>query len=597
MKTYIVKRLLLMVPTLIGMTFLTYAIVRLAPGDPIEAMIRNQSGNIDPKAMRESADRIRDRLGLNDVNFWGPDVEPHLKALSSGNPAIRARAAADLERLTGLDINQSREAWEAWWNLRTKAAAEAAPLIEQAASPDAAGRAEAEIALEGLLGKEAGEQAGAPPGPWDARLKRLQDLLREAEPLIWQLRSPEEADRAKAAEDLARLTGLDFAEDPVAWRAWWDINRYTFTRDHLIDPLEKVINVFYGYGRWTVHLFEGNFGESIVYRMPKDSPAVGYLSRIQNWMWGMDVPAVEKALADLESPQGKTRTEALADLEGLTKQHLGPDADAWKSWWTQYGQTKPFAGSWKGLDELRANGSKNPFWIILDRIPVTFTLNVIAEILVFAVAIPAGLAAARYRGKWFDVGSSYVLLGLWSIPVVLAGSLVLTFLVVGGKGLWWFPVGGLHGENYQTFGWWPYLKDLLLHATLPVACLVYGGFAYLAKLGRASLLENLRADYVRTARAKGLSERRVVYHHAFRNSLLPMITVTILSLPGLLGGSVVVETIFSIQGTGILFVGAAQAYDLSVIMSGVLLYGSLTLLFLLVGDVMYAWADPRVRYE
>jgi peptide/nickel transport system permease protein len=126
---------------------------------------------------------------------------------------------------------------------------------------------------------------------------------------------------------------------------------------------------------------------------------------------------------------------------------------------------------------------------------------------------------------------------------------------------------------------------------------VYGGLAYLAKMGRASLLENLRADYVRTARAKGLPERRVVYHHALRNSLLPMITTMVLTLPGLIGGSVIVETIFSIQGTGILLVGASQSMDLALIMAETLLYGVLVLVFLLIGDICYAWADPRVRYE
>jgi len=438
MKTYILKRLLLMIPTLAGMTLLTYGIVRLAPGDPIEAMIRNQAGNIDPKAMRESADRIRERLGLNDVNYWGDDVETLLADLGSADERVRSGAAAELRRVTGVDL----------------------------------------------------------------------------------------------------------AGNPEAWANWWAVNKYAFTQKHLIDSVERVLNVFHGYGRWVVHMFEGDFGESIVFRMPKNSPLVGYA----------------------------------AGLRDFIRNRLGLDV-------------------WAGIDELKTNGSKNPLWIILDRIPVTFTLNIIAEILIFLVAIPAGLAAARYQGRWLDRGSSYVLLALWSVPAVLAGSLLLGFLARGGLGAWWFPVGGLHHPDSDKYSWGLYLADLLWHAALPVACLVYGGFAYLARLGRASLLENLRADYVRTARAKGLSERRVVYHHALRNSLLPMITTMVLTLPGLLGGSVIVETVFSIQGMGILFVGAAQAYDLAVIMAETLLYGVLTLLFLLVGDILYAWADPRVRYE
>jgi peptide/nickel transport system permease protein len=234
--------------------------------------------------------------------------------------------------------------------------------------------------------------------------------------------------------------------------------------------------------------------------------------------------------------------------------------------------------------------------LFAERIPVTLTLNVIAEFFIFLIAIPVGLAGAQHRGRMFDRGSTLVLLILWSVPEILAGTLLLGYLARGGQGVHWFPVGGLHGAAAETMGWAAYLTDTLWHATLPVACMVYGGLAYLAKLGRASLLENLRADYVRTARSKGLSERRVVYHHALRNSLLPMITTMVMILPALIGGSVIVEKIFSIQGMGLLMVDAAKAYDLSVIMTGTLIYGFLTLLAVLVGDVLYAWADPRVRY-
>jgi len=183
------------------------------------------------------------------------------------------------------------------------------------------------------------------------------------------------------------------------------------------------------------------------------------------------------------------------------------------------------------------------------------------------------------------------------VPQVLAGTLLLSLLARGGIGLEWFPYAGLHTSGSEAWGWWDWFADTFWHATLPVVCLVYGGLAYLAKLGRASLLENLRADYVRTARAKGLPERRVVYHHALRNSLLPMITTMVMMLPALLGGSVIVERVFTLPGMGQLVVSAAMQRDLSVIMFGTLVFGTLTLLALLAGDILYAWADPRVRYE
>ena len=354
MRTYILKRLLLMIPTLVGITLLAYAIVRLAPGDPVAAMIRAQAGDINPRVFAKEADAIRERLGLKDYNVWGDDPEQ-------------------------------------------------------------------------------------------------------------------------------------------------------------IDPAERVVNAFWGYGRWVAHMVRGDFGESMKFRT--------------------------------------------------------------------------------------SEGSKSPAALYYERAHITIPLNVVAQIIIFSIAIPIGLASARYRGRFFDRASSVGLLLLWSVPAILAGTLLIGFLGRGGIGLWWFPSFGLHSSGHESMGRWEWTLDLLWHVTLPITCMVYGGLAYLAKLGRASLLENLRADYVRTARAKGVPERRVVYVHALRNSLIPMITVMVMMLPALIGGSVIVEKIFSIHGMGTLVIGAAQSRDLSVIMFGTLLYGSLTLMALLVADILYAWVDPRVRFE
>ena len=132
---------------------------------------------------------------------------------------------------------------------------------------------------------------------------------------------------------------------------------------------------------------------------------------------------------------------------------------------------------------------------------------------------------------------------------------------------------------------------------LPVVCLTYSGFAFLTKLTRASVLENLQSDYARTARAKGASERAVLWRHVFRNSLLPLITVAASILPGLLIGSVIVETIFSIDGMGRLVVEAVQMRDREVVLSVTLVTGLLTLVSYLLMDICYAVADPRVSYE
>jgi ABC-type dipeptide/oligopeptide/nickel transport system permease component len=141
------------------------------------------------------------------------------------------------------------------------------------------------------------------------------------------------------------------------------------------------------------------------------------------------------------------------------------------------------------------------------------------------------------------------------------------------------------------------LLDMIWHLVLPVACLAYPGFAYLSKLARGAVLETMHADFVRTARAKGLDEKNVLYQHVLRNSLIPLITVGANILPAMIAGSVVVETIFGINGMGSLLVSAVSQRDRELVLSITLVAGALGLLGYLLADIGYALADPRVSYE
>jgi ABC-type dipeptide/oligopeptide/nickel transport system permease component len=213
--------------------------------------------------------------------------------------------------------------------------------------------------------------------------------------------------------------------------------------------------------------------------------------------------------------------------------------------------------------------------------------------------------AARHRGKQMDVWSNIVLLGLWSVPAMWVGVMLIGYMA-NKQYVHLFPTGGLHDIQADTMPFLPrwadgfergYLLDLVWHLVLPVICLTYGGFAVLAKLTRGSILENLAADFVRTARAKGVDQRHVLYRHVMRNSLLPLITVFAAILPSLFVGSVIVETIFSIQGMGKLAVDAAFMKDREVVMGTTLIGGIIGLLSALFRDIWYAVADPRVSYE
>ncbi|MHC4124982.1 MAG: ABC transporter permease, partial [Planctomycetota bacterium] len=156
---------------------------------------------------------------------------------------------------------------------------------------------------------------------------------------------------------------------------------------------------------------------------------------------------------------------------------------------------------------------------------------------------------------------------------------------------------GLSSNNAESLPFFPWLADRLWHLTLPAFCLTYSGFAYLTKQVRAGMLDNLRADYVRTARAKGLSKAAVVFRHAFRNSIIPVITIMATLLPAMLGGSVIIESIFSIPGMGLLAFEAVTTRDYNVVMAVATMGGLMNLIGLLFGDIAYAIADPRISFE
>lgn len=234
--------------------------------------------------------------------------------------------------------------------------------------------------------------------------------------------------------------------------------------------------------------------------------------------------------------------------------------------------------------------------LIKERLPVTITLNLISTFLVYLIAIPGGMLASVNRGKSFDLLWSTGTLALYSLPVIWVGSMMIGFLA-NPQFLPWFPAAGIHSTNTDWMTSWQYARDYLWHAVLPVICLSYGGFAYLSKIKRAAMLDNLGLDYVRTARAKGLSELTVVTRHVFRNSLLPMITIFATVIPGLLGGAVIVESIFSIKGMGDLMLTATFARDLPIIQAVAFVGSVISLICLLLADIAYAMADPRVSYD
>lgn len=372
------------------------------------------------------------------------------------------------------------------------------------------------------------------------------------------------------------------------------------------------------------------------------------------------------------------------------------------------GNIKSFS-IWKETNLGRSFTYNRPVATLLaERVPITLLLNIITIPIIYLVSISVGVRAASQRGESFDINSSFISLGLWSVPTMLAGVLLLGYFA--NDQYWhWFPTAGLNqregfdmpflphwSDTYDiiklfgfgilgcvslvavsqfvqarartisvtivgiVLGWLAahslpgdishvttlalclgvgalgyvvgamtfssfrtvcmgllgllvgcvlalhlmqgtiirgFLFDRLWHLVLPVICLTYGSFAFMSKLSRTAVLENLLSDYARTARAKGVTEKDVLWRHVFRNSLLPLITVSASLLPALLGGSVIVESIFSIDGMGKLAIESVTARDRELVLSITLISGVLTLVGYLIADIFYALADPRISYD
>lgn len=227
---------------------------------------------------------------------------------------------------------------------------------------------------------------------------------------------------------------------------------------------------------------------------------------------------------------------------------------------------------------------------IREGLPYTLALNGAALLLTLAIAVPLGVAAGGRPEGPLDRASGAILFALYSLPAFWAALLLQTLFAVR---LRWLPLYGVGSDSEGPAG--GRLTDLALHAVLPVVCLTYGSLAFFARLIRASVAETRNADYVLAARARGLSRREALWKHAFRNALLPLVTLLGLVLPGLLSGSVIIERIFNWPGLGRLYFDSILSRDYPVVLALSLLGAVATLVLTLVADVASAVVDPRVR--
>jgi peptide/nickel transport system permease protein len=278
----------------------------------------------------------------------------------------------------------------------------------------------------------------------------------------------------------------------------------------------------------------------------------------------------------------KADLRRLEKIYGLDK----PWHEAYVLWVRNLGQ----------LDLGRSISRKEPVArLIGDRIGATLLLTVTSLVLTYLLAIPIGLWSTVRANTFAERTVSVLLYMLYSLPSYVAALFLQILLAVK---LGWLPLFGIvdvesHDEMSALGKAW----DVFLHALMPVTCFTYGSLAYYARFIKANMEEAVRQDYIRTARAKGVSPGRIIWRHAFRNTLIPLVTLIGLTLPSLLGGAIILERIFAWPGMGTLFFESIHERDYPVIMGLVLMFSVLTLAGQLLADILYAVVDPRVTYH
>lgn len=235
--------------------------------------------------------------------------------------------------------------------------------------------------------------------------------------------------------------------------------------------------------------------------------------------------------------------------------------------------------------------------LVVDKMPVSISIGLWTTLFVYLISIPLGIAKAIRDGSRFDIATSTVVVIGNAVPSFLF-AILLIVVFAGGQYLDWFPLRGLHSDGWKELSWFDQVKDYFWHITLPVFALVIGGFASLTILTKNSFLDEIGKQYVVTARAKGLSEDRVLYGHVFRNAML----IVIAGFPSafvriLFTGALLIEVIFSLDGLGLLGFEAAINRDYPVMFATLYFFTLLGLLMGLITDLTYAFVDPRIDFE
>jgi microcin C transport system permease protein len=307
---------------------------------------------------------------------------------------------------------------------------------------------------------------------------------------------------------------------------------------------------------------------------------------------------VEQIMAEARSSQ-KGGGES-----GLYKAGRDSDAKQIAELKKLYGFDKPthvryveMLGSFLRFDLGTSFLQNKPVWqLIKEKLPVSISLGLWTFVISYLISVPLGVAKAVREGSRFDVATTLVVLIGYAIPGFVLG-IFLIVLFAGGTFFEWFPLRGLTSDNWDGLSWPARIADYLWHLTLPLICLVISSFAVTTMLTKNTFVEETRKQYVLVARAKGLSQKSVLYKHIFRNALIPLVTGFPAAFVGaFFAGSVLIETLFSLDGLGLLAFESVVRRDYPVVLGSLYLFTLIALVVKLVSDLLYVWVDPRVQF-
>lgn len=312
---------------------------------------------------------------------------------------------------------------------------------------------------------------------------------------------------------------------------------------------------------------------------------------------------VEQMVAQLQGRDAGGEVAA-ATAEGSYRGRQGVDAARIEEIKKLYGFDKPaherflqMLGRFARLDLGKSFFHNKDVWQLMkEKLPVSISLGLWTFLLTYLISVPLGISKAVRAGTPFDTASTFIILLGYAIPSFVLGVVLLVYFA-GGTFVQWFPLRGITSTNWAELGTLAKITDYFWHITLPVTAMVLGGFAVITVLTKNSVLEEIRKHYVLTARAKGVTERDVLWKHVFRNALIPIATGFPAAFVGaFFTGSLLIETLFSLDGLGLLSYESVIRRDYPVVFGSLFVFTVIGLLAQLLRDLSYIWVDPRVKY-